>query len=258
MKPLEHIRLDVRDHVATVALDRAPVNALNRALRGEIVATFDALHDRDDVRAIVLASNARVFCAGADIKERSEMTGEPGENNALNRLVRSLFYSILECRKPVIAAVDGAALGAGFALALVSDVIVASESAVFGMPEVDVGLAGGVKYLERHFTPGMARLLLLTGRRISGAELHRLGVAASCVPSGRALAEAQALAHEIAGKSPLAVQMLKHSFNVVENLSLRDGYRIEQEMTVQLSSSEDAKEAKRAFLEKRKPVFKGR
>jgi enoyl-CoA hydratase len=256
--PYEHLNLALDDFVATVTLNRPPVNALGRGIRQEITHVFDALHDRDDVRAVVLTGSGRVFCAGADIKERSQLTGEPGEHGALNRLVREMFYSILECRKPVIAAVNGAALGAGFALTLCCDMLVASEEAVFGMPEVDVGLAGGVKFLQRHFTPSKSRRLLMTGQRVPAQELYRLGVLEACVPADRVMPEALALARELAAKSPLAVQILKESFNAVENLSLRDGYRLEQDMTVELSKSEDAQEAKRAFLEKRKPVFTGR
>ena len=144
------------------------------------------------------------------------------------------------------------------ALALCCDLIVASEEAIFGMPEVDVGMAGGVKFLQRYFTPSQARMLLLTGRRVPAAELHRLGVVQEVVPSAALAAAAASLAREIADKSPLAVQMLKRSFNAVEELSLGDGYRIEQDMTLALVKTEDAQEAKRAFLEKRKPVFKGR
>jgi enoyl-CoA hydratase len=256
--PLQHITLDVRDHVATVTLNRPPVNALGRAIREELLATFDELHDRDDVRAVILTANGRTFCAGADIKERTKLTGKPGEYRELNRLVREVFYAVIQCSKPVIAAVNGPALGAGFAIALCCDMILASEEAVFGMPEVDVGLAGGVKFLQRHFTPSQARMLLITGRRVPAVELHRLGVLQAVVPTSDLLPEATKLALEIAAKSPLAVKMLKLSFNSVENLSLEDGYRIEQDMTVELSKSEDAQEAKQAFVEKRKPVFKGR
>jgi len=256
--PLQHLELTVDDHVATLTLARPPVNALNRAIRTELLATFDELHDRDDVRAVVLAARGPVFCAGADIKERATMTGAPGEGRGLNRLVREVFHSLIQCSKPVIAAVHGPALGAGMALALCCDIIYAADDAVFGMPEVDVGMAGGVKFLQRYFTPSQARMLLLTGRRVSAAELHRLGVVQGCVPAVALLAEATALAREIAAKSPLAVRMLKHSFNAVEELSLGDGYRIEQDMTLALVKTEDAQEAKRAFLEKRKPVFKGR
>ncbi|GIK85231.1 MAG: enoyl-CoA hydratase [Betaproteobacteria bacterium] len=254
----EHLKLSVDDHVATLVLDRPPVNALGRAIREELLAAFDELHDRDDVRVVVLTGAGRTFCAGADIKERAKLTGRPGEYRELNRLVRAVFHGVIQCSKPVIAAVNGAALGAGFALALCCDMVLASEDAVFGMPEVDVGLAGGVKFLQRYFTPSQARMLLITGRRVPAAELYRLGVLQACVPAQALMPEARKLAAEIAAKSPLAVRMLKQSFNVVENLSLGDGYRIEQDMTIELSKSEDAQEAKRAFVEKRKPAFKGR
>jgi len=255
---LEHLELSVSDHVASVTLARPPVNATNRRLREELTLVFDELHDREDVHAVILAGKGPVFCAGADIKERAQMSGQPGESRALNRIVREMFHSILQCSKPVIGAVHGPALGAGFALALCCDLILASEDAIFGMPEVDVGLAGGVKFLQRYFTPSQARMLLLTGRRVPAAELHRLGVLQAVVPGAGLMTEARALATEIAQKSPLAVRMLKESFNAVEELSLGDGYRLEQDMTIALSKTEDAQEAKRAFLEKRKPVFKGR
>lgn len=256
--PLQHIKLDVADYVATVVLNRPPVNALGRAIREELLATFDELHDRDDVRAVVFTASGRTFCAGADIKERTNLTGRPGEYRELNRLVREVFHAVIQCGKPVVAAVNGPALGAGFAMALCCDILLASEQAVFGMPEVDVGLAGGVKFLQRHFTPSQARMLLITGRRVPAAELYRLGVLQAVVPPDALLPEAMKVAREIATKSPLAVRMLKTSFNVVENLSLEDGYRIEQDMTIELSKTEDAQEAKQAFVEKRKPVFKGR
>ena len=256
--PLQHIKLDVADYVATVTLDRPPVNAFNRVIRQEIVDTFDALHDRDDVRAVVLTANGKVFCAGADIKERAQLTGEPGEDGRLNRLVREVFYSVMECSKPVIAAINGHALGAGFALTLCCDILLAADDAIFAMPEVDVGLAGGVKFLQRHFTPSKARRLLITGQRIPATELYRLGVLEECVARPALMPAAMAIARDIASKSPLAIRMLKQSFNMVENLTLRDGYRIEQNMTIELSRSDDAKEAKRAFVEKRKPVFTGR
>jgi enoyl-CoA hydratase len=255
---LENLKLDVRDYIATVTLARPPVNATGRALRGELIQVFDAMADREDVRVVILTAEGKTFCAGADIKERTLMTGEPGEYGALNRLVREMFYSIMECPKPVIAAVNGAALGAGMALVLCCDIILASENAVFGMPEVDVGLAGGVKFLERHLGPSKSRRMLLTGQRVPATELYRLGVVEECVLADALMPTALALAMEIAGKSPLAVRMLKESFNAVENLPLRDGYRLEQNMTVALSRSDDAREAREAFVEKRKPVFKGR
>jgi enoyl-CoA hydratase len=219
---------------------------------------FDAIGDRQDIRAVVLTGAGKTFCAGADIKERTELTGEPGEYNELNRLAREMFYSILECPKPVVAAVNGHALGAGMAIALCCDILLASQDAVFGMPEIDVGLAGGVKYLQRHLPPSKVRRLLLTGQRISATELYRLGVLEECVPANDLMPQAMALAAEIASKSPMTVRLLKESFVAVENLSLRDGYRLEQNVSKAMSQTADAQEAQLAFVQKRKPVFTGR
>jgi enoyl-CoA hydratase len=252
------IDLQVRDHVAVVTLQRPPVNATNRAMRLELTRLFDAIGDRQDIRAVVLTGAGKTFCAGADIKERTELTGEPGEYNELNRLAREMFYSILECPKPVVAAVNGHALGAGMAIALCCDILLASQDAVFGMPEIDVGLAGGVKYLQRHLPPSKVRRLLLTGQRISATELYRLGVLEECVPANDLMPQAMALAAEIASKSPMTVRLLKESFVAVENLSLRDGYRLEQNVSKAMSQTADAQEAQLAFVQKRKPVFTGR
>lgn len=255
---LENLKLDVKDYVATVTMARAPVNAMSGGFRREIIPLIDSLHDRSDVRVIVLTSAFKVFCAGADIKERSTLTGAPGEYSELNRLAREVFYSLIDGPKPVIAAVNGAAMGAGMALTLCCDIIVASDNAVFAMPEVDRGLAGGVKYLQRHFTPSKARMLLMTGQQLTAQEMHRLGVIEKVVPLPELMPAAMEIADNIAAKSPLAVQLIKQSFSMVEYLPLKEGYRLEQNMTVKLSESEDAMEAKKAFLEKRKPVYKGR
>ena len=252
------IDLQVRDHVAVVTLQRPPVNATNRAMRLELTRLFDAIGDRQDIRAVVLTGAGKTFCAGADIKERTELTGEPGEYNELNRLAREMFYSILECPKPVVAAVNGHALGAGMAIALCCDILLASQDAVFGMPEIDVGLAGGVKYLQRHLPPSKVRRLLLTGQRISAPELYRLGVLEECVPPDELMPQAMAVAGEIASKSPMTVRLLKESFTAVENMSLRDGYRLEQNVSKAMSQTADAQEAQLAFVQKRKPVFTGR
>ena len=175
-----------------------------------------------------------------------------------NRLIREAFYCILECRKPVIAAVNGAALGAGFCMMTCCDILLAAENALFGMPEIDVGLAGGFGFLHRFLPQSKVRRLLLTGERIPASELYRLGVLEACLPAEELMPAAMQLATQIAAKSPVAVRMLKESFNPVENLSLRDAYRLEQNATVQLSKSVDAQEAQRAFIEKRQARFVGR
>ncbi len=241
--------------VAVVALARPPVNALGREIREEMVQTFDSLQDRNDVRAIILTARGKVFCAGADIKEKQALGGAPGDHLRANRLTREGFYCILDSRKPVIAAVNGAALGAGFVLAACCDMIFAAENAVFGMPEIDVGLGGGASFLQRILPPSKMRRMMLTGERVPAAELHRLGAVEACVPDAELLPAALAVATAIASKSPAAVRTIRDSFSTVEALSLREGFRIEQNYTTELSKTADAEEARRAFLEKRKPVF---
>jgi len=256
--PYETLRLEVEEFVATVTLDRPPVNAMNRAMREEIVRVFDELHDRDDVRAVVLTAAGKAFCAGADLKERPNIAGEPGAYPRHNRLTRAVFDSVMECGKPVVAAVNGLAIGAGCVLALCADVIMVADDAYLAMTEVDVGLAGGVKHVRRHFGESDARLMVYTARRIHGPDLLRMSAASACLPRADLLSAAVQIGREIAAKVPLAVQAAKKSFQVTEYLPLHEGYRFEQSQTVALAATEDTQEAWRAFAEKRRPVFKGR
>jgi enoyl-CoA hydratase len=255
---LETVRLEVADYIATVTMDRPPVNAQNQKAREELIRVFDAISDRDDVRVAILTAAGKVFSAGADVKERVGLAKEPGDYIRNNRLVREYFYAISDCTKPVICAANGGAFGAGFALMLACDIMIASEDAYFVIPELDVGLAGGARFLMDHFGKSMARTIYFTGRRIPAAELYRLGVISACVPREKLMEEATQIAREIAAKSPVAVREVKRAFNVVEEMPARDGYRFEQTVTVALSHTEDTKEAQRAFMEKRKPVFKGK
>lgn len=251
-------KLEVEDFVATVTYDRPPVNAQNRASRDEYVALFDELNDRDDVRAVILTGAGKVFSAGADIKERVGLVSKPGDYPSHNRVTREFFYAAQDCEKPVICAANGPAVGAGFALMLSCDILLSVDDAYFTMPELDVGLAGGASFLMEHFPRSKARLMYFTGRRVSAWELHRLGIIEEPLPRERLMEEARSIAREIAAKSPLAVRRVKRAFGTVAEMPVRDGYRYEQSVTIELSHSEDAKEAQAAFVEKREPVFKGR
>lgn len=253
----EFIKVTVQDHIATLVMDRPPVNAQNDPVRQEMIAAFDSFTDRDDVRVVILTGAGKIFSAGADMKGRPA-SGEPGEYWAFNRNVREMFNSIQECAKPVIAAVNGPALGAGFALAAACDIILASDNAVFGMPEIDIGLMGGAAMLQQLFGRSRARRMFFTGWRAPAEELYRLGVIECAVPLEQLMPEAMKMASDIASKSPLAMRYAKQSMNTVMHMPPRDGYRFEQGLTVALSKSEDAQEAKAAFFEKRKPVWKGR
>jgi enoyl-CoA hydratase/carnithine racemase len=255
---LECFTVTVAEAIATVTINRPPVNAQNRRFRDEIIRIFDVLHDTREVLAIVLTGAGRTFSAGADLKERPGLAGEAGAYPRHNRQVRAAFDSVMECGTPVICAINGAAIGAGCALALSADILVAGESAFLSMTEVDVGLAGGVRHVLRHFGQSDARLMIMTARRISGPELLRMNVVSACVPDAELLATAMGIAREIAGKVPLAVRAAKRSFILTEDLPLHEGYRYEQSQTVALATTEDTREAQLAFAEKRKPVFHGR
>lgn len=251
------VRVEVNDHIALVTLQRPPVNALDRKTRWQLVRTFDEISERDDVRVAVLTGAGGVFCAGADLKDRPDPDVK-GDFLDHNRITRETTNAIRECAKPVIAAVNGPALGAGLGLMAACDIFYASENAVFGMPEIDVGLAGGASMLKTLFGRSTARRMFLTGVRLSAAELYRRNIIEEVTSSQDLVSTALAVASQIASKSPLAITQAKRACNMVDLMPQRDAYRFEQDITVALSRTEDAKEARRAFLEKRKPHFTGR
>jgi enoyl-CoA hydratase/carnithine racemase len=246
----------VEDHIAVVRLDNPPVNAHSAQMLADLPLMFDRLSDLDDLRAVVLTGEGKIFCAGADLKDRGERG--PGEHWQTSRSARECYHSIRECTKPVIAAINGAALGGGLAMVASCDILIASEKARIGLPEIDVGLLGGQRHAQRLFSHSRLRTMALTGQRIDGAELYRTGVVEACVAPEELMETALQMARTLAAKSPVATKMAKGSLNVIEEMSLRDGYRYEQNLTGELGKTEDSKEAMRAFAEKRDPVFSGR
>jgi enoyl-CoA hydratase len=252
MMDLKTLTLTIEDGIAVVTLNRPPVNAQNAEMRAEITEVFDTLSDMDEVAAIVLTGSGKLFSAGADIRERPNLAATH------NRLVRESYYAVVECAKPVIAAINGAALGAGFGLVMGSDIWVASEDAYVSMPEINVGLAGGVTFLQKFFSQSRARRMFYTGMQVSAQELYRLGLVEACLPAAELMPYAMGIAREIASKSPIAVRLAKEAARMTLTMPPRDAYRYEQGNTVALSKTEDTKEAQRAFFEKRKPVFTGR
>ena len=254
---LETVKCEIVDgHVAVVRLDNPPVNAHSAQMLVDIPLMFDRMSDLDDVRAVILTGTGKVFCAGADLKGRAKPgLGSHWQNS---RNARECYHAIRECVKPVIGAINGAALGGGLAIAASCDILIASEKASLGLPEIDVGLLGGQRHAQRLFSHSRLRTIALMGQRIGGAELYRTGVVEACVAPDELLDVSMAMARTLAAKSPIAMKMAKGSLNAIEEMSLRDGYRYEQNLTGELSKTEDSKEAMRAFAEKRDPVFKGR
>jgi enoyl-CoA hydratase len=251
------IKTTIANHVAIVTMDAPPVNAQSREFVEELISVFDELNETPTVRCIVLTGAGKVFSAGADIKSRAKVgQGAPGDTYRHLRRTREVGFCIIESNKAVIAAVNGPALGAGMGLAVCSDIIVASDNAVFGLPEIDIGLMGGVRHTMRIFPHSMTRRMVLTGYRAPAEELYRRGIIEACVPREQLMDVAMKIAREVASKSPAALKLAKRAINTVETMSLKDGYRFEQNLTVEMTQHEDSKEAMRAFLEKRPAVFK--
>ena len=255
---LQHIQLQIEGGVAVVTLNRAPVNAQNGELRAEIIECFDTLSDMPEAAAIVITGAGKTFSAGADIRERKDLSATPGAYGRHNRLTRECHNAMVECSKPIIAAINGPALGAGFGLVLGSDIWVASENAYVSMPEINVGLAGGATFLQKHFSQSRARRMFFTGMQVSAQELYRLGLIEACLPPDELMPYAMGIAREIASKSPIAMRLAKEAARMTLHMPTREAYRYEQGNTVALSRTEDAREAQKAFLEKRQPVYQGR
>ncbi|MDG0872208.1 enoyl-CoA hydratase-related protein [Paenibacillus thiaminolyticus] len=244
--------------VGVLALNRPDVlNALNRELMQELVAELERM-DRDDaVKAIVITGNDQAFAAGADIKEMAD-------ESAVSLLLKRQFDvwdRIGGIEKPIIAAVSGHVLGGGCELMMNCDLVVASDTARFGQPEIRLGVmpgAGGTQRLTRAVGLRKAMELLLTGDTMAAEEALRCGLINKVAPVELYLQEALKLAHRIAAQPPLAVRLIKQAVRKAEDLPLAEGLDYERQCFHLLFASEDQKEGMRAFQEKRNPQFKGR
>jgi enoyl-CoA hydratase len=244
--------------IATVRLNRPKVlNALSPELIAQLVEALQALDGDGEVGAIVLTGNERAFAAGADIAAMAESTVV----DQLRRDQFSTWDKIRKIKKPIIAAVSGWALGGGNEVAMMCDMIVASETARFGQPEINIGImpgAGGTQRIAQALGKAKAMELVLTGRPITADEALAMGLINRIAPVESYLSEAQALAREIGGKAPLAVQLAKQAVNAVFDDYLDKGLLTERRVFYMLFATADQKEGMRAFLEKRPPEWQGR
>ncbi len=245
--------------IAVVQLNRPEVlNALSEELMDELVRALEELDDDDDVRCIVLTGNEKAFAAGADIKKQFI---EATPVSMLAQDLTTRWERIRKVRTPIIAAVSGYALGGGCELAMVCDIIVASETAQFGQPEVNLGIipgAGGTQRLTRTVGKYVAMELILTGRRIKADEAKAIGLAAHVYPAATYLDDAKTLARTIAEKPPVAIRLATEAIDLALNSSLDAGLEFERKAFYLLFATEDKKEGVDAFVNKRKPTFTGR
>lgn len=254
----EHILTRTEGRVGVVQLNRVKaLNALNDALMREVTHALAAFDADTQVGCIVLAGNEKAFAAGADIKQMAtasvvEMMDSPfiGYWDAVQRIT-----------KPIVAAVSGWCLGGGCELAMICDIIVASESAVFGQPEINLGVipgAGGTQRLTRAVGKSLAMEMILADRRLSADEALRAGLVSRVAPVESYLGAALDVAAAIAGKSPVVLRVAKEAVNTAYETALAEGVHVERRLFNLLFATEDQKEGMAAFVEKRAPVWQGK
>ena len=244
--------------VGIVTINRPSVlNALSNDVLSQVVTALEALDADQEVRALIVTGGPQVFAAGADLKQLLDSTGETGfvESRA------SLWARVRTLQTPLIAAVSGYALGAGCELAMSCDLIIASETARFGQPEINVGImpgAGGTQRLTRAVGKARAMELVLTGRMMSAYEAERAGLVNRVVPVEVLADEALGLAREIASKPPISARLAKASVLKAFETPLEEGLEYERNSMAAVLETEDAREGMAAFLEKRRPTYHGR
>jgi len=258
---LDSLQIDRDGAVAVVTVNRPKVlNALNTQTMDELRRTILALRHDDSVRAVILTgAGEKSFVAGADINELAVQTPAGGREHALRG--QHVLDLIENMGKPVIAAVNGFALGGGCELAMACTLRIASEHARFGQPEIDLGIIpgyAGTQRLARLVGAGRALEILLTGEQISAQEAHRLGLVNRVVPAGELMNEARKLAATLAAKAPIAVRYIIDAVNKGARMTLPEAQVFEATLFGLVASTDDMHEGTRAFLEKRKPEFKGK
>lgn len=240
--------------IAELVFDHPPVNAFDSRGWAAIAAELERLGQAPEVRVIVIRAEGRGFCAGVDIKE---LAADPDRIVAVNKGNYDSFRAVHRNPKPVVIAVHGFVLGGGIGLCGAADILVASECARFGVPEVDRGAMGGGAHLQRLFPVQKVRHMYFTGEMIDAAEAHRLGAVERVVPRERLRDAVLAIAAKIAAKSPAMVALAKEALTGIEDGNLEDKYRWEQGFTLQAYRSLDSQESRDAFVDKRAANFKG-
>ena len=252
------ILTETRGRVGLITLDRPQaMNALNNQLMRELMEALEVFDGEESIGAMLITGNEKAFAAGADIKEMADKSN----TEMMDTDHVAVFRRIRTIRKPVIAAVSGWALGGGFEIALSCDMIVASESAKFSLPEVTIGVipgAGGTQRLTRAVGKTIAMEMILNNRTLTAQEALQFGIVNRLAPVETYLEEALTLADQVASRAPLAVRAAKKLINQTFERTLAEGLAEEKQEFYNLFASQDQKEGMRAFIEKRQPSWKGR
>jgi enoyl-CoA hydratase len=248
------LTLDISDHIATITLDNPPLNLWEPEWYQQLEDIADSFRENKDVRvAIITGAGERAFTAGHNRKVPLRMR---------KRDVRNYLQALIDCAVPLIGAINGFALGHGIAISSACDILIGSENASFGLPEVDTGGANGGRMMMQMFPRGHVRYSVYTGERIGAAEAYRVGALFKVVPPAELMPEARKLAATIAAKTPVGIRSFKNTLRWVEYMDLQTGYEYEGDQHTLLflgtpAGQKQADEARISFLEKRKPNFEG-
>lgn len=259
MDEQNELLVEVKDGIAILTLNRSLAhNAITMNMRKLLGEALDGVNENEDARVVILTGAGRSFCAGVDLKERKGMPEKEvmrlREKGPVNQM------KIIYLSKPVIAAINGNALAGGMELALACDIRIASENAVFGLPEISLGIipgGGGTQLLPKLIGDAHAREMILTGRRVDAQTAERLGLVSRVVPQGELMPTAMELASKMKDFSPIALKNAKKALNRSRELGLTEGFTFEAQAYLACIHTKDRIEALQAFAEKRKPVFKG-
>lgn len=254
------VSYEIENGIATVTIDNPPMNPLTEDVRDQLIAAFQALESKkDEIKVVILTGKGKAFMAGADIKAFPELTPETAKERL--KKSRRMYLGVEQLERPVICAINGYCLGAGLELSMCCDIRIASSKAQLGQPEINVGVipgGGGTQRLPRLVGAGIAKELIYTGKFISAEEAARIGLVNKVVEPGELLDEAMEMARLIASKPVLGVRAAKEAINTGLNMVLSEGLEVEAYHWSYLCGTEDQKEGAAAFIEKRKPVFRGR
>ncbi len=255
----QHLLVSVDHHIARVTLNRPPVNALNRELVSELINAASSFKANEEIWSVVVTASGKVFCAGADLKERA---GVPLDQVlSFVEGIQLVAAAWCDVPQPVIMCIQGAALGGGLEFALAGDILIAAESATLGLPETSLGIipaAGGTQRLAQRTSSGTAKKWIFTAKHFSAKEALVDGVVDYCFPNPVFGAECETVVRQITSNAPLALRQAKKAIESSYSDWLMDGFANEKTFYQPLIPTEDRREALKAFAEKRKPVWKGK
>jgi enoyl-CoA hydratase len=241
--------------IQIISIDRPPRNAMSLESYKQLLAALQESHLDESVLCVILTgAGDKSFVAGGDLNEHAQL--DPESAQVRTSVIRQVFNAVRSHRVPVIAAVNGFALGGGLALMASCDIVVATDTAKFSLPEVKVGIMGGTRHLRRIVPDKVVRMMAFTGNFVDARYFHALGVIQEVVPQAELMNAATQIAQDICQHSPACIRLMKETINLTEHMELDEGYHVECYATSIIKSTPEAKEAVQAALEKRKPNFR--